>query len=248
MKTLFKSWCASITCYSILSISTAAQVAENSSTSYDRLATLRAIQLWSTQAINDGTGALSINSSDAVNDFTEFDQRLRLIERKLEILGTNELSDLSTLDGVLSVDELIEIAANAYSDRRYEESYATATQIRDLSPAPELDRKACRIAGLALGRIYNRHRFNDRTSFWYTAEPEVLFTWACNLKLTPEESVSTASALFVGMHQGYWLRFKDFTKKYFPESIWTQLEVTEDNGKVETVTLSGEIEGEKADK
>jgi hypothetical protein len=237
MKTQFKFLCACIAYYSVLPVSTADQVAENTSASTNRIETLRAIQLWSPQAMNNGTGALLINSPDTVNDFTEFDQRLRLIERKLEILGTNDLQDLSKLNGVLSVDELIDIAANAYSDRRYEESYATVKQIRDLSPAPELDRKACQIAGLALGRIYNRHRFKDRSSFWYTAEPEVLFTWACNLKLTPEESVSTASALFVGMHQGYWIRFKDFTQKYFPESIWTRLEVTEDNGKVETVRM-----------
>jgi hypothetical protein len=103
-------------------------------------------------------------------------------------------------------------------------------------PDSDAAREAFPLAARILKYQYVRHRYADPDSAWVTSEPEFLFGWLAHYAGDAFPS-DEAAVLFRGMHQGFAMRFVEWSKQAPQLARWSY-RVEEDNGKVQSFTAT----------
>lgn len=161
---------------------------------------------------------------------------LAAVQRKLRMLGAGE-------DEWLGGDELwddpaalLAYAKKLASERRHVEAYQLLSLFHAQFSDTEEDKEALRIARSIFGSYYFRTRLHERQGPWVVAEPYSLFQWV-NSYREAEDFPALLTSVLRGLPYPFYQDYLNFTEKYYKRDFDWVVEVTRDNGIIDSVTV-----------
>ncbi len=145
-----------------------------------------------------------------------------------------------SLAGVLGSPALLrEQADAALADDDAELAYRYLALIETLHPDSPESRELFPAAAKLFKRAYFRNRISKPDSVWVTSEPSFMFQWLSlffrDAEAFPQQQVDI---LFLGMPVSLYDGFRDYAKRRPKYLARWEMQVTDDNGRIESITAT----------
>lgn len=191
---------------------------------------------WAASASAAETAAADDTSPSVEQRLESVESSFAAVQRKLRMLGAEE-------DDWLGGDELWENPATllAYAkklagERRHAEAYHLLSLFHAKFSDTDEDKEALRIARGIFGSHYFRTRLHEPQGPWVVAEPYALFQWVNGYRAS-EDFPELLTSVLRGLPFPFYQDYLDFTERYYQRDFGWVIEVTRDNGIIDSVSV-----------